>query len=47
MVVANELAGGILLQEPYPTEAYEETLLQVPSRFLNRTYFSSAQVPTR
>ena len=45
----NDLAGGILLQEPYQTRAYQQeikTTQATPNRFVNLTYLSPAkQVP--
>ena len=44
-VLDNELAGGILFQEPYQTEAYDESL-SIPNRFVNLTYLALSQLPT-
>lgn len=45
----NDLAGGILLQEPYQTRAYQQeikTFQATPNRFVNMTYLSPAkQIP--
>ena len=48
LVLETELAGGILFQDPYPTEAYVDNVIQVPhSRFLNLNYLAAGQVPNR
>ena len=42
----NDLAGGILLQEPYQTRAYQQeikTTQATPNRFVNLTYLSPAK----
>ena len=41
-----QLAGGILFQEPYPTEAYNENLL-MDNRFCNLAYLNLSQLPNR
>ena len=41
-----ELAGGILFQEPYPTEAYNENLL-MDNSFCNLAYLNLSQLPSR
>ena len=46
----NDLAGGILLQEPYQTKAYQQEIKPpqaTPNRFVNLTYLSpSKQIPS-
>ena len=46
----NDLAGGILLQEPYQTKAYQQDIKNpqaTPNRFVNLTYLSpSKQSPS-
>ena len=46
----NDLAGGILLQEPYQTKAYQQEIKPpqaTPNRFVNLTYLSpSKQAPS-
>ena len=46
----NDLAGGILLQEPYQTKAYQQDIKSpqaTPNRFVNLTYLSpSKQSPS-
>ena len=42
----NDLAGGILLQEPYQTKAYQQDMKNpqaTPSRFVNLTYLSPSK----
>ena len=44
----NDLAGGILLQEPYQTKAYQQEIKPpqaTPNRFVNMTYLSPAKQP--
>ena len=45
----NDLAGGILLQEPYQTKAYQQETKPpqaTPNRFVNMTYLSPAKQPS-
>jgi hypothetical protein len=44
-VLETELAAGILFQDPYPTEAYIDTMIEVPTRFVNLNYLAANPLP--